>query len=108
MPIGEVERRLATSTGGLASDEAAERLRRDGPNALAPPPTPSTILRFVRQFNSPLHLSADRGGRRIAGSWPQNRRGLHRCGAGHQRAHRHHSGRQGSRQSGCAADHDRA
>ncbi len=54
MSIAEVERRLETSAGGLVPDEAAGRLRRDGPNALAPPPTPSTVLRFVRQFNSPL------------------------------------------------------
>ena len=50
----DVEARLGTTDAGLAPMEAAARLVRDGPNALAPPPAPSLPLLFLRQFNSPL------------------------------------------------------
>jgi Ca2+-transporting ATPase len=45
---------LDTSATGLSTKDAAERLIHDGPNELAPPPAPSALLLFVRQFNSPL------------------------------------------------------
>ena len=45
---------LDTSPAGLSTKDAAERLVRDGPNALAPPPVPSRLRLFARQFNSPL------------------------------------------------------
>jgi len=35
---------------GLTSDEAARRLRDDGPNAMPPPPRPSTLRRALREF----------------------------------------------------------
>ena len=50
----DVEARLGTSDAGLTAKDAAARLVRDGLNELAPPPTPSMILLFLRQFNSPL------------------------------------------------------
>jgi Ca2+-transporting ATPase len=45
---------LDTSATGLSTTDAAARLLHDGPNELAPPPAPSTLLLFARQFNSPL------------------------------------------------------
>ncbi|MEG3171244.1 HAD-IC family P-type ATPase [Sphingomonas sp. ZB1N12] len=45
---------LDTSATGLSARDAAARLLHDGPNELAPPPSPSTLLLFARQFNSPL------------------------------------------------------
>jgi Ca2+-transporting ATPase len=45
---------LDTSATGLSAKDAAARLLHDGPNELAPPPSPSTLLLFARQFNSPL------------------------------------------------------
>jgi calcium-translocating P-type ATPase len=50
----DVKAWLDTSDQGLQPDEAKARLVRDGMNELAPPPSPSGILLFVRQFNSPL------------------------------------------------------
>ena len=50
----DVEARLGTSDAGLTAKDAAARLVQDGLNELAPPPTPSMILLFLRQFNSPL------------------------------------------------------
>ena len=54
MSSTDIAARLGTSDQGLGPDEAAARLVRDGLNELAPPPTPSVIRLFVRQFNSPL------------------------------------------------------
>ncbi|MEG8040364.1 HAD-IC family P-type ATPase [Sphingomonas sp. LR60] len=54
MSSTDIAARLGTSDRGLEPDEAAARLVLDGLNELAPPPTPSVILLFVRQFNSPL------------------------------------------------------
>jgi Ca2+-transporting ATPase len=54
MSSTDIAARLGTSDQGLQPDEATARLVRDGLNELAPPPTPSVILLFVRQFNSPL------------------------------------------------------
>jgi Ca2+-transporting ATPase len=45
---------VKTTADGLRPDDAAARLVQDGRNELAPPPTPSLLLLFVRQFNSPL------------------------------------------------------
>ncbi|WP_231420526.1 cation-translocating P-type ATPase [Sphingomonas sp. Leaf205] len=52
--IDRVAALLDTGRGGLSSKAAAARLIADGPNALPPPPVPSVLLLFVRQFNSPL------------------------------------------------------
>ncbi|MGA1798902.1 HAD-IC family P-type ATPase [Sphingomonas sp. 4RDLI-65] len=53
-PAARVMALLDTSASGLSANDAAARLLRDGPNELAPPPAPSTLLLFARQFNSPL------------------------------------------------------
>jgi Ca2+-transporting ATPase len=52
--IDQVATLLETGRRGLSAKAAAARLIVDGPNALAPPPVPSVLLLFVRQFNSPL------------------------------------------------------
>jgi magnesium-transporting ATPase (P-type) len=49
-----VARQLGVTLTGLASHEAAERLRRFGPNRLEPPPPPSPWRILLRQFQSPL------------------------------------------------------
>lgn len=54
MSSAQAEAELGTSDRGLKPDDASARLVRDGLNELAPPPTPSIILLFLRQFNSPL------------------------------------------------------
>ena len=54
MSSNDAKLRLRTSDKGLQPDDAAARLVQDGLNELAPPPTPSVVLLFVRQFNSPL------------------------------------------------------
>ncbi len=54
MSSTDVQARVGTSDAGLQPEDAAVRLARDGPNELAPPPTPSLALLFARQFNSPL------------------------------------------------------
>ena len=41
---------------GLSADEAAERLRRDGPNALPVEQPPSAIRRFLAEFTSYMQL----------------------------------------------------
>lgn len=45
---------LATSRGGLSTEEAKRRLQSYGPNALPEPPRRSAILRFLSQFNNTL------------------------------------------------------
>jgi Ca2+-transporting ATPase len=45
---------LHSSLGGLPEGEAAERLRRLGPNRLPSAPPPSRVRILVRQFRSPL------------------------------------------------------
>ena len=53
----DVAGRLGVVTGsGLSADEAAERLRRDGPNALPVEEPPSAIRRFLAQFTSYMQL----------------------------------------------------
>ncbi len=51
---GSVGRALEAPLSGLTDEEAAERLRRFGPNRLKPPPAPSRWRIFLRQFRSPL------------------------------------------------------
>jgi magnesium-transporting ATPase (P-type) len=49
-----VARALGADPTGLSDPEAAERLRRFGPNRLEPPPPPSRLRILLRQFASPL------------------------------------------------------
>jgi calcium-translocating P-type ATPase len=49
-----VRARLDTGPEGLSEEEARARLERHGPNALPPPPRPSALLRFARQFHNVL------------------------------------------------------
>lgn len=48
--------RLGSSPDGLRDDEARARLRATGRNALLRPSAPGPLLRFLRQFRSPLIL----------------------------------------------------
>jgi len=50
----DVARELASSPTGLSQLEAADRLRRVGPNALPEAPAPSDLEILGRQFRSPL------------------------------------------------------
>ncbi|AZN29329.1 cation-transporting P-type ATPase [Flaviflexus salsibiostraticola] len=52
--IDEAAERLGVGTGGLSSDEAAERLEAVGLNELAPPGKDSAFARLLRQFNDPM------------------------------------------------------
>ena len=52
-PAGEVLQRLGSSAAGLSRGEAARRLRRDGPNRLAPPRRGGLAL-LARQFTDPV------------------------------------------------------
>jgi Mg2+-importing ATPase len=54
--IADLFRRLNTSSSGLASTEAAERLRRTGPNVLRPPKKRLLLLQFLARFKNPLVL----------------------------------------------------
>lgn len=54
MSTSDVAARVGTTAAGLQPEDAAARLVKDGLNELAPPPTPSLALLFLRQFNSPL------------------------------------------------------
>jgi Ca2+-transporting ATPase len=47
-------REVRAVSSGLSSAEALERLRSVGPNSLPPPPRPTFMSRFVRQFASGL------------------------------------------------------
>lgn len=51
-----VLQRMQSSADGLSSHEAADRLRRDGPNKLAEPPKTPLILRFLQQMKDPMTL----------------------------------------------------
>ena len=51
-----VLQRMQSSVVGLSSHEAADRLRRDGPNKLAEPPKTPLILRFLQQMKDPMTL----------------------------------------------------
>src|SRR5687768_6228952 len=46
--------RLDTREDGLTGAEAAERLKRFGPNRLTPPAKRSALMRFLAQFNNVL------------------------------------------------------
>ena len=52
LPQEEALRRLETGMVGLASDEAARRLREIGPNRLPDTPAPSAFRRFLAQFDN--------------------------------------------------------
>lgn len=52
--VDDVAERLGVGTGGLRSDEAAERLEAHGLNELAPPGRDSAFARLLRQFNDPM------------------------------------------------------
>ncbi|MFA7619193.1 MAG: cation-transporting P-type ATPase [Thiohalomonadaceae bacterium] len=55
LAIDETVQRLETDElSGLSAAEAAERLRRVGPNLLPPPPRRSAWLRFAHQFHNVL------------------------------------------------------
>ncbi|MFH1382384.1 MAG: HAD-IC family P-type ATPase [Chloroflexota bacterium] len=53
LSVDDVIKELATSSIGLTSNEALERLKRYGPNELTSR-KPSILKRFLRQFNNPL------------------------------------------------------
>jgi Mg2+-importing ATPase len=55
-PIDAVLAELSTTPAGLSSDEAARRLRQDGPNSVAEEAHGSMISLLLRQFESPLVL----------------------------------------------------
>jgi Mg2+-importing ATPase len=52
--IPELMGRLSASDSGLASSEAAERLKRFGPNVLHPPRKRALVLQFLARFLNPL------------------------------------------------------
>ncbi|MFM2045914.1 MAG: hypothetical protein RLY86_4490, partial [Pseudomonadota bacterium] len=54
LEVGEVLRHLHADPGGLAEGEAVGRLQRHGANRLTPPPRPSPLRRFLRQFANAL------------------------------------------------------
>ncbi len=54
--IAEVEQSLSTSSHGLTSADAADRLATHGPNVLRDEPPPSAVAVFLRQFLSPFIL----------------------------------------------------
>jgi len=54
LPAAEVLERVNATPAGLQTAEAAERLRRHGPNALPQSRGRSPILRFLSQFNNAL------------------------------------------------------
>lgn len=55
-PLQEVWRQLQTSEQGLTSEEAAARLRRDGPNTLPKKKRESIFRIFLRQLLNPIVL----------------------------------------------------
>ncbi len=56
LPADEVMARLASGAGGLSHRAAALRLKRRGPNALAPTRRATALGLFASQFKSPLVL----------------------------------------------------
>ena len=56
LPVTELLERLRSSSAGLTSAEASERLRRYGPNRLKPDQRAKTFRLLLRQFESPLIL----------------------------------------------------
>ena len=53
-PLATLEVELGASPAGLASDEAAARLARVGPNALHPRAERALLLQFLSRFANPL------------------------------------------------------
>ena len=56
LDVDDALQRHGATREGLGAAEAAERLRRHGPNALPPPKKVPGWLRFLRHFNDPLIL----------------------------------------------------
>ncbi|HEY5994292.1 MAG TPA: cation-transporting P-type ATPase [Gallionellaceae bacterium] len=54
LSVQEVLNTLATDHAGLAPEEAAQRLRQNGPNLLPAAPRDSLTVRFARQFHNVL------------------------------------------------------
>ncbi|MBZ0135225.1 MAG: HAD-IC family P-type ATPase [Planctomycetes bacterium] len=54
LTVADTLKRLDTSLDGLSEDEAASRLKRDGPNELPPPKRASWLIILLRQFAGPL------------------------------------------------------
>ncbi|NLB06681.1 MAG: cation-transporting P-type ATPase [Desulfobulbaceae bacterium] len=54
LPAETILAELATSTAGLARDEAKRRLKDVGPNRLPPPPRESLLKRFFKHFHDLL------------------------------------------------------
>ncbi|MBP8037567.1 MAG: HAD-IC family P-type ATPase, partial [Desulfobulbus sp.] len=54
LPAETILAELATSTAGLAGDEAKRRLKEVGPNRLPPPPRESLLKRFFKHFHDLL------------------------------------------------------
>jgi Mg2+-importing ATPase len=54
VPIDQAYRRVASSAGGLTSVEAAQRLDRYGPNAVAQAPHRRLVLKIAKRFAEPL------------------------------------------------------
>ena len=54
LPAEEVVSALGSYPSGLSAQEAAQRLRKHGPNALPPPTGRHPVFRFLAQFNSAL------------------------------------------------------
>lgn len=52
----EVLAEVKSTEAGLSSQEAAERLKANGPNRLEEPPKKSLLARFVEQFKNPMIL----------------------------------------------------
>ena len=54
VPVRDALAKLDCGDAGLSSTEAAERLKRHGPNRLTPPKPRSALMRFLAQFNNAL------------------------------------------------------
>lgn len=54
LPAEMVLEKLASSTGGLATDEVSRRRQQYGPNLLPAPPKKSRFIQFLSQFNNVL------------------------------------------------------
>lgn len=55
-PVDDLLRQLDTSENGLTAEQAAERLRKYGPNALRAAPKPTLVQRFLGQLKDPMLL----------------------------------------------------
>ena len=52
--VPELLKQLNTTASGLSSSDAADRLKREGPNVLRPPRKRALILQFLARFKNPL------------------------------------------------------